>query len=82
MKINHNLAVSESGFLFNPGTGESFTVNPIGAEIIAMLRNGKSRTEIIDSITQLYQVDRNSFEKDLQDFNGILKTYNLLEKDE
>jgi len=82
MKINHNLAVSESGFLFNPGSGESFTVNPIGAEIIAMLRNGKSRTEIIDSITQLYQVDRNSFEKDLQDFNGILKTYNLLEKDE
>jgi len=82
MKINHNLAVSESGFLFNPGTGESFNVNPIGAEIIAMLRNGKSRTEIIDSITQLYQVDRNSFEKDLQDFNGILKTYNLLEKDE
>ena len=82
MKINHNLAVSESGFLFNPGSGESFTVNPIGAEIIAMLRNGKSRTEIIDSITQLYQVDRNSFEKDLQDFNGILKTYNLLERDE
>lgn len=82
MKINHNLAVSESGFLFNPGSGESFTVNPIGAEIIAMLRSGKSRSEIIDSITQLYQVDRNSFEKDLQDFNGILKTYNLLEKDE
>ncbi|KAF0203433.1 MAG: hypothetical protein FD170_1152 [Bacteroidetes bacterium] len=82
MKINHNLAVSESGFLFNPGSGESFTVNPIGAEIIAMLRSGKSRAEIIDSITQLYQVDRNSFEKDLQDFNGILKTYNLLEKDE
>jgi hypothetical protein len=82
MKINHNLAVSESGFLFNPGSGESFTVNPIGAEIIAMLRSGKSRTEIIDSITQLYQVDRNSFEKDLQDFNGILKTYNLLERDE
>jgi len=82
MKINHNLAVSESGFLFNPGSGESFTVNPIGAEIIAMLRSGKSRAEIIDSITQLYQVDRNSFEKDLQDFNGILKTYNLLERDE
>ena len=82
MKINHNLAVSETGFLFNPGTGESFTVNPIGGEIIEMLRKGTGQEELIDNITKSYQIDRNAFEKDLQDFLGLLKTYALIEKDE
>ncbi|MBW6490629.1 MAG: PqqD family protein [Lentimicrobium sp.] len=82
MKINQNLAVSESGFLFNPGTGESFTVNPIGAEIIALFRKGMTQDQVIDSITDQYHVDRNTFEKDLQDFTGILKTYSLLKQDD
>jgi len=34
MKIRPNIAISENGFIFNPDTGESFTVNPIGREII------------------------------------------------
>lgn len=82
MKINQNLAVSETGFLFNPGTGESFTVNPIGGEIIEMLRKGTGREELIDTIAINYQIDRNAFEKDLQDFLGLLKSYSLIEKDE
>jgi hypothetical protein len=82
MKINHNLAVSETGFLFNPGTGESFTVNPIGAEIIEMLRKGMTHEQMFDAITSVYHVERNTFEKDLHDFMGMLKSYTLLEKDE
>lgn len=82
MKINQNLAVSESGFLFNPGTGESFTVNPIGSEIISLLRKGMTQEHVIDAITDLYHVDSNTFEKDLQDFIGILKTYSLLKQDD
>lgn len=81
MKINHNLAVSETGFLFNPGTGESFTVNPIGAEIIEMLRKGITHEQMFDAITDLYHVERNAFEKDLNDFIEMLKTYALLEKE-
>ena len=34
MKINRNLAISENGFVFNPTTGDSFSVNEIGALII------------------------------------------------
>lgn len=82
MKINQNLAVNESGFLFNPGTGESFTVNPIGSEIIALLRKGMTQEQVIDAITALYHVDSNTFEKDFQDFIGILKTYSLLKQDD
>ena len=30
MKIRENLAVSDNGFVFDPETGESFTVNEVG----------------------------------------------------
>ena len=33
MKIKTNIALSDSGFLFNPSTGDSYSVNPIGQEI-------------------------------------------------
>ena len=82
MKINENLAISESGFLFNPSTGESFTVNPIGAEVIEMLKEGKPEEEILNELLNIYEVDKKSLQKDLLDFSQILKHYQLLEQDE
>ncbi|HOP13330.1 PqqD family protein [Lentimicrobium sp.] len=82
MKIKHQIAISDTGFLFNPATGESFTVNPVGAEIINLLREGHTWQEIIDKITEMYSVERNSFEKDLHEFAGIMKMHQLLDKDE
>ncbi|NTW23527.1 MAG: PqqD family protein [Lentimicrobium sp.] len=82
MKINENLAISESGFLFNPSTGESFTVNPLGAEIIEMLKEGKTEEEITQNLLGLYEVDSKTLQKDLHDFNDILKLHQLLEQDE
>jgi len=41
MNIKKNIALSDSGFIFNPSTGESFSMNPIGLEIITMLKEGK-----------------------------------------
>ena len=45
-KVFDNLAVSESGFLFSPLTGESFTLNPIANMILHYLKTGKTLTEI------------------------------------
>ena len=38
MKIKKDIAVSDSGFIFNPATGESFNVNVTGAAIINHLK--------------------------------------------
>lgn len=82
MKINQNLAISESGFLFNPSTGESYTVNPLGAEIINLFKEGLTDGQIIQKITEAYDVDKTTFDKDLHDFTDILKHHQLLEQDE
>ena len=46
MKIKKNIAVSDSGFIFNPDTGESFTANPIGLEILDMVKEGMEFEEV------------------------------------
>lgn len=79
MKIRKNIASSEEGFIFNPGTGDSFTSNPIGSEIIGLLKEEKDIPAIKESICAKYDVDFVQFEKDLDDFLTQLKEASILE---
>jgi len=80
MKLKKNIATSESGLVFNPGNGDSFSVNEIGAEIINLMKEERSQSEIIDTISSKYETEKNQVEKDLEDFITMLVSYNLLEK--
>ena len=82
MKLEKNVALSESGLLFNPVTGESFSVNPIGVEILDLIREEKSPEQISQVILDKYITDKVTFEKDYHDFIGMLEHYNLLERHE
>ena len=77
MHINSNVAISDSGFIFNPLTGDSFTTNPIGLQIIEMLKNRLSQQEIITEITTKYLVESSTVEKDLRDYLSMLNSYQL-----
>lgn len=79
MKLKKNIATSEEGFIFNPGTGDSFTTNEIGTEIISLLKEEKTQRMIIDIICAKYDVDQNQFEKDLDDYLSQLKDNTILE---
>jgi len=78
MNIKSNIALSDSGFIFNPDTGESFTVNPLGASIISYLKDGKTVADITGELTKVYEIDANTLEKDTEDFLGLLKNFSLL----
>jgi hypothetical protein len=82
MKVKKNLALSDSGFVFDPGTGDSFSTNPIGLEIIRMLKEGKTTNEIKAYIIKTYMTDDVSFEKDYYDFVNMLSKHNLVEESE
>lgn len=79
MRVRKNIATSEEGFIFNPTTGDSFSTNTIGAEIILMLKKDTSLREIADQICEKYDVDRSLFERDLEDFSVQLKEFSILE---
>jgi predicted nucleotidyltransferase len=82
MKINKNIAISDSGFVFNPVNGESFSVNHIGAEIISLMKTGQAYDEIEQSLINKYSVEITTFERDYFDFIGLLKQHNLIDTNE
>jgi len=82
MHIKKNIAISDSGFIFNPSTGDSFSTNPIGLEIIKMLKDGKSREDIKEAIFKVYATDQSTFEKDFYDFLIMLQNIKIIETDE
>ena len=79
MKIRKNIAVSDTGFLFNPLTGDSFSVNPVGQKVIQAFQEGKTEEEVLQMILENYRIDKNTAEKDLIDFKKMLENYKLIE---
>ncbi len=79
MRLKKNIAVSESGFVFDPTTGDSFSLNRIGLEILEMLKQGKPDIEIIPGLLDKYEIDRASLDKYYYDFIAMLKYYQLLD---
>jgi hypothetical protein len=80
MKLKKNIATSEAGLIFNPGTGDSFSVNNSGSEILIMLKENKTQQEIISFLSSKYEIEAVQLEKDMDDFISQLSDYNLLEK--
>ncbi|WP_035587434.1 PqqD family protein [Hippea jasoniae] len=79
MKNIKSLAISEDGFIFDPQTGNSYTVNKTGLFIIKLLKENKSEDEIVEILTNEYDIDKNEAQKDVADFIGYLKTLGLME---
>jgi hypothetical protein len=77
--MKKNIALSDTGFLFNPSTGDSFSTNPSGLDIIRWLKEGKSDKEVLKNLIDKYEVDPDKAERDLQDFMDMLKNYHLSE---
>ncbi|WP_293444794.1 HPr-rel-A system PqqD family peptide chaperone [Persephonella sp.] len=78
MKRLSQLAINEEGFVFDPLTGESFTVNQTGLLILKDLKEGKSQEEIIKDITENFEVSQEEAERDLIDFIEKLRSYRLI----
>lgn len=79
MNIKRNVAVSDAGMIFNPDTGETYTVNPIGAEIINCIKEGNSIKKMSETVTAKYNVEHSTFEKDFDDFISLLRNFSLVE---
>jgi hypothetical protein len=81
IKLNKNIAISDTGYVFDPSIGESYTLNPIGLEIVEMIRQNFSDDSIKNRMLEKYDVDASTFERYYLDFVGMLKNYQLA-KDE
>lgn len=78
MKLNKNIAVSDTGFIFNPNNGDSFSCNAVGADILVMLKDGLNTEAIVSYIVEKYDVNPRTVERDLEDFFMELKDAYLI----
>jgi hypothetical protein len=69
-----SLAISDSGFIFDPASGHSYTTNGTGVSIITALKSGANPGDIAPLIMEEYQVSPDDAERDVADFlDGLRK---------
>jgi len=69
------LAISESGFVFDPVSGHNFTVNETGLVILRLLQKNNQLNPLLDNLIDEYDVPRRELERDVLEFAGLLRDY-------
>ena len=78
MKNLNRLAINDEGFIFDPSTGESFTVNFAGLTILKEMKENKTIPEITEVMKEQFDMAPEAVELDVIDFVTHLKTYRLV----
>jgi PqqD family protein of HPr-rel-A system len=74
-----DLALSDSGFVFDPMTGHSFTVNATGLCVLQGLKEGKAPEEIVKRLSDGFELEAGEDAgRDLQDFIVQLRECGLV----
>ncbi|MBS3917088.1 MAG: PqqD family protein [Sulfuritalea sp.] len=72
-EVLKRLALSDSGFVFDPVTGNSFTVNGSGLAILRRLQHETDLSRIVASLGEAFEVDTLSAERDVIEFANLLR---------
>jgi hypothetical protein len=77
MKISEEVKISDNGFVFNSKTGDSFSLNPIGLELIKMIGENEEFENIKNHFLVKYEISELTFEKDFYEFCALLKHHQI-----
>jgi hypothetical protein len=72
------LAISESGLIFDPATGSIYTSNPVGLLILGALKEGKEAGDIRNLVVKNFDVDEQTAERDIYDFYSQLHSSGVI----
>ena len=71
--ILKRLAISESGFIFDPATGDSFTANPSALAIIRLAQTEHSAERIATRLASEFDVSVEQAEREVVEFVSVLR---------
>ncbi len=72
-----NLAVSETGFIFDPVSGHTFNTNRTGYAILNLLKEDRGQDEIVTALTEHFEVEEETAQRELQNFVFRIKDLGL-----
>ncbi|TAJ38684.1 MAG: PqqD family protein [Reyranella sp.] len=67
------LATSESGFIFDPASGDSFTANASALAIIRLATTESSPARIAELLAEEFDVSRVQAEREVVEFASVLR---------
>lgn len=74
-----DLAISDSGFVFDPYTGLTYSVNAVGRTMLECIKDGLGRAAIFEAITDAFEVDpHRDMDRDLDEFLHLLRSNGLV----
>jgi hypothetical protein len=77
-----DLAISDSGFVFDPYTGSTFSTNATGRAIFESLRGGASRSAIVEMLEDRFdQRAAADLHRDIDEFVALMRRFELLPND-
>ena len=79
MQVVNQLILDENNIAFHPMMGNSYQLNDIAKEIITLVKQNKSKDEIIEELSLHYDISKNELFIDVSDFFSKLKIYGLLQ---
>ncbi len=74
-KLLQNLAISENGFVFDPTSGQSFSVNETGVELLRLFQQEDNIDAIVGKLNRKYDEDSREIERDVLEFASNLNRY-------
>jgi PqqD family protein of HPr-rel-A system len=63
-----SLALNNQGFVFDPATGNSFTLNPSGMLLVKGLREGLDQGDLATRLADAYAIPPEQARSDVADF--------------
>jgi len=76
-----DLAVSESGFVFDPYSGATFSVNASGLCLLEGLKDGLDRAGLLGRLEERFDTTGADLERDLDEFLTLLRHNGVLPDD-
>jgi hypothetical protein len=73
-----DLALSETGFVFDPYTGATFSANAAGLAILHQLKSGATRAGIVAHLEDEFEIHGADLQRDLDEFLHLLEQNDLL----
>ncbi|WP_437744828.1 HPr-rel-A system PqqD family peptide chaperone [Sorangium sp. So ce302] len=72
------LALSDTGFVFDPASGATFTVNPTGLCALNAMKEGLSREEVAARLRERFDIRGGDPARDVGEFLELLRQHGLL----
>ena len=76
------LAISRSGFVFDPHSGATFTLNLTGLTIVDALKQGATLEQVVSRLRESYAEVPSSLQQDVSMFLAELRQHGLTSGDD